>query len=105
MNFNFKTREEYLQYKAEWKARYFEIIAEIRKAAIARRDAERAFSAASNGADRWSSGALREPGKVMDSAQYKHRGLKAEATSLLAERADSKIESGRQRAARLNQVI
>lgn len=105
MNFNFKTREEYLAYKTEWKARYFDIIAQIRKAAIARRDAERAFSTAAKGLDRWYNAALREPASLMDSAQYKHRGLKAEATALLAERADSKIESGRQRTARLNQVL
>lgn len=33
--FTFKTREEYFEYKAEWKEEYFTISKEIRKAALA----------------------------------------------------------------------
>jgi hypothetical protein len=105
MKFTFTTREEYLTWRADWKARYFSTIKEIRTAALERREAERAFSRACRGlSDKPTAEESKErqmTANAQSSSRYKHRNLKAEATELLVERAESKLEAGRQRALRL----
>lgn len=82
MNFTFTNKTEYFTYKQEWKNRYEAAMKNIRAAALARRDAERSFSA---GSKNWP-----------DTARWNHKKAKAEATNLLSERAASKIESANQ---------
>ena len=110
MKFNFTTRVEYLAYRNLWKAAYFQTIREIREAALARREAERAFSKCGPYLDSWKSAdpALRAyyaAAQDLGAHRRKHRGLKAQATQQLAERAQSKVEAGRQRALRLAVVL
>jgi hypothetical protein len=109
MQFNFTTREEYLAYRKLWKAAYFQTIQEIRKCALARRDAERAFSNVGPYDNRWKSssselGRYRNTAQELGKARRALRELKAHATAQLAERAMSKVEAGRQRALRLAMV-
>jgi hypothetical protein len=110
MKFNFTTRVQYLAYRSLWKAAYFQTIREIRQSALARCEAERAFSKAGPYVDGWKSadpalGAYRAAARDVGAQRRTHRELKAQATSQLADRAQSKVEAGRQRALRLTAVL
>jgi hypothetical protein len=107
--FSFTTREEYIAYRSLWKAAYFQTIREIRQFAVARREAERAFSKAGPYDHGWKSadpalGTYRAATRELGAVRRKHRELKAQATEQLADRAQSKVEAGRQRALRLAAV-
>jgi hypothetical protein len=93
MKFTFKTRDEYLAYKEDWKKRYFTTIQEIRASALERRGAEQALS------KNVSNLTLHQ----QTLARRKHFSLKDQATSLIAERWDSKREAGVQRKLRLGE--
>jgi len=99
--FTFKTREEYLEYKAQWKERYFGTIKKIREAALAKRTAFREFS---RNTDEQYSKTWMAALRPAHDAFYAHNRLKAEATNLLSERTYSKIEAGRQREKKLTQA-
>ena len=77
--FAFNSRETYLEYKEEWKQRYFERSKKQRELKMLIRDM------------------MRKGGMIMAS-QYQYALLKGaiEANSLLAERKASKIEANRQ---------
>jgi len=94
--FTFTTREQYLEYKAQWKERYFGTIKKIREAAIAKRDAFRLVSKEEPYSNAWYA-AL----KPAHEAFYAHNRLKNDAYNLLQERGYSKIEAGKQREKRL----
>ena len=92
MKFTFTTRDEYFAYKSEWKEIFYATIREIRKSALARRDADREMSKNFTSAT-W--GAAQR-------ARRNHVTFKFYATELLQERRESKIEAGRQMMANRN---
>lgn len=96
--FTFKTREEYFEYKTEWKEKYFAISKEIRKAALERRDTERAFSKAYPfyGRSPEDRAIYFAANKAQWAARDSHKALKAQATAALKERLESRAEAGRQ---------
>ena len=99
MTFTFKTREEYLVYKADWKARYFAVSQQIRDLRATRKAACIAFSRLDyNDPGYWS--AYTE----MNSSWGPLSNARALANRLLEERKDSKEEAGIQRAARLQEA-
>ena len=105
--FTFTTREEYVAYREDWKARYAAQRLEIRRAKEAFKLANRAFSIASKGVRVWdfkSGSDVRKLHDTMEHARFSFRSAKNEATELLVERANSKIEAGRQRELRLKKV-
>jgi hypothetical protein len=82
MTFTFKTREEYLTYKAQWKAQYFEVSQNIRNMRAA----------------------IMAEGEGTSSDWYNLRIEQNRATYLLEERKASKVEAGIQREARLQEA-
>jgi hypothetical protein len=109
-NFTFKTREEYFTYRQEWKERYFQQIATIRKLREAFKDAQRAFSKVDceGGYDySWDSARKAEynlPISEMHSAMSAYGTARKEATALILERCYSRIEAANQRELRLQKA-
>jgi hypothetical protein len=106
-NFTFTTREEYVTYSEDWKARYAAQILEIRQLKEAFKSSNRAFSLISKGERRWVTNCddkVVATHTAMDKARYKFIKAKNAATQLLFERVGSKIEAGRQRELRLKKV-
>jgi len=105
-SFKFKTREEYVAYREDWKARYAAQILEIRRAKEAFKQANREFSVSSKGERVWDCKVpgIRDLHSKMEHARFSFRSGKNEATELLVERSNSKIEAGRQRELRLKKV-
>jgi len=106
MNFTFTTREEYVAYREDWKARYAAQILEIRAAKKTFKEANSEFSIASKGERVWDckTQGIRDLYNKMESARYAFLNAKREATELLSERRASKVEAGRQRELRLKKV-
>lgn len=98
--FTFKTREEYLAYRAEWKARYKDISQEIRDMKNKRKQFKWEYRVKGDTTSQRRTKVGENPNYDY-SAHWKIPMLKDRATVLLDELAEAKIESGKQRAARL----
>lgn len=101
--FKFKTREEYVAYREDWKTRYAEQIVEIRRSKEAFKQANRAFSVSSKGEKVWDckTDGVRGLYDKMEHDRWSFRSAKNGATELLVERGESKIQAGQQRELRL----
>jgi hypothetical protein len=104
--FKFKTREDYVTYREDWKTRYAEQILEIRRSKEAFKQANRAFSISSKGERVWDCKVegVRGLYDKMEHARWSFRTAKNGATELLFERGESKVEAGRQRELRLKKI-
>lgn len=97
----FKTKDEYLAYRTEWKEKYKELSKDIREMKNQRKQFKWKYRAKGD------TGSKRRI-KIGDnpnydsSAGWKAWELKYVATIMLEELAESKIEAGKQRDARLN---
>ncbi len=111
-NFTFTSREEYVAYRTDWKARYAAQRLAIRKAKEDFKQTNRVYSKAEleymANKEKTKDQQLRlnkQNAHIhLDDARWEFRNAKNEATELLAERAKSKIEAGRQRELRLKKV-
>ncbi len=98
--FTFKTREEYLTYRAEWKARYKDISREIRDMKKSRKQFIWEYRVKGDTTSQRRTKVGSNPNYDY-SAHWKVHVFKDKATALLEELAEAKIESGKQREARL----
>lgn len=102
---NFTTREEYFEYRTDWKKRYFETISKIRQSALTLKSAERDLSKFGIGFwDGYKNQDYKAAYNAQEKARSEHRSLKRHATELLNERMDSKILAGQQRELRLKKI-
>jgi hypothetical protein len=98
MNFTFKTKDEYLAYKVDWKQRYFGNAQEIRRTKKEFAIAQREYSLESKGMSYWDcTNGVRAVLEKVESARRAVYHACSTATELLAERMASKVEAGRQR--------
>lgn len=106
----FTNREEYLAAVASWKASYQSLIIDIRQAKVEYKDSQRAFAkcgsylykmnSAMSDEDRTHNAAYLEAERNMHRAMSHRAILRSKATELIHERHASKIEAGRQMAAK-----
>ena len=97
----FKTREEYLEYRAEWKKAYKELSKEIRKAKSCRKEYQWKYREKGD----TTSKRRTKIGSNPDYDSYaggRAAYLKIKAKRMLDELVEAKIRAGEQRAARLN---
>lgn len=98
--FTFKTREEYLKWRAEWKAEYKELSNEIRQLKSARKEFKWTYRAKGDTTSQKRTKIGENP-NYDSSACWMVSSRKNEATRALETLKAAKIEAGRQRAARL----
>ena len=98
--FTFKTREEYLAYRADWKSRYKHISREIRDMKNKRKQFKWEYRVKGDTTSQRRTKIGENPNYDY-SAGWKAIELKYLANNLLDELAEAKIESGKQREARL----
>lgn len=104
MNFNFNSKETYLEQRAQWKAEYLQLIQDIRKAKIDIKEAQRALSKAPP--HKYERGYDNKPYyaacSALSSALSSKYELSSTATKMLTDLANARLEAGRQmEAARL----
>ena len=98
--FTFKTRVEYLKWRAEWKAEYKELSKEIRRIKNARKEYKWTYRAKGDDTSQKRTKAGANP-DYDSSASWKVWPQKWKATRALETLKEAKAEAGRQRAARL----
>lgn len=98
--FTFKTREEYLAYRATWKGKYKDLSKDIRELKNQRKRFKWEYRAKGDTASKRRTKVGENP-NYDSSAGWRVFELKYVATSMLEELAEAKIEAGKQRAARL----
>ena len=100
ITFTFKTREEYLKWRAEWKADYKEISKEIRRLKNARKEYKWTYRAKGDDTSQKRIKIGANP-DYDSSASWQVYSEKCKATRALETLKAAKAEAGRQRAARL----
>ena len=98
--FNFKTREEYLKWRVEWKAEYKELSREIRQLKCARKEYIWKYRPKDDNASKRRTKVGPNP-NYNTSASWKAASKSYRATVMLETLKEAKIEAGKQRAARL----
>ena len=98
--FNFKTREEYLNWRAEWKAEYKELSRAIRELKCARKEYIWKYRPKDDNASKRRTKIGPNP-NYSSSASWKAASKSYRATNMLETLKEAKIEAGKQRAARL----
>jgi hypothetical protein len=96
---NFNSKQTYLAAAADWKLRYADTIAGIRKVKLDFKAAQRAFSKTGTYSYNWTQEqrtAYYAAYSPMEELRAEHRSLVKEATDLLVERAEGREEAGRQ---------
>lgn len=99
--FTFKTREEYLKWRAEWKTEYKELSKEIRRLKNARKEFKWTYRAKGDTASQKRTKIGPNP-DYDSSASWMVWPKKWKATKALETLKEAKIEAGLQRAARLD---
>ncbi len=98
--FDFKTKEQYLKWRAEWKAEYKELSKEIRRIKNARKEYKWTYRAKGNTTSQRRTKVGENP-NYDSSASWRVWSEKWKATRALETLKEAKVEAGRQRAARL----
>jgi len=101
--FTFKTREEYLAYRAAWKANYKALSKDIRNLKNQRKEYIWEYRAKGDTASKRRTKIGNNP-NYNASAGYDVFELKYSATAMLEELAEAKIEAGKQREMRLADI-
>lgn len=96
----FKTREEYLAYRKEWKGKYKDLSKDIRELKNQRKQFKWEYRTKGDTTSKRRTKVGKNP-SYDSSAGWRVFELKYTATSMLEELAEAKIEAGKQRAARL----
>lgn len=103
MNIDFTTREEYLAWKAEWKAQYKELSQEIRDLKASRKQFTWSYRAKDDTASKKKVITGKNP-NYNSSAQWKATQKREVAFGMLELLADAKSEAARQRKKSLESV-
>lgn len=101
--FTFKTREEYLVYRSEWKANYKALSQDIRDLKNQRKMFKWEYRTKGDNASQKRVKVGDNP-NYNSSAGWKATDLKYSATNMLDELAEAKIEAGRLRDARITEL-
>lgn len=99
-NFDFKTREEYLKWRAEWKAEYKELSRKIRQLKCARKEYIWKYRSRDDNISKRRTKIGHNP-NYDSSASWRAILQGYQATKMLELLKEAKIEAGKQRAARL----
>ncbi len=98
--FNFKSREEYLKWRAEWKAEYRELSRLIRQLKCARKEYIWKYRPKDDNASKRRTKIGPNP-NYSSSASWKAASKGHQATNMLEILKEAKIEAGKQRAVRI----